>query len=125
MVRNSKAKLIAKLQQKAKALGRTPRVADMMEDTSLPSYATFQNRFGSWNKALEQAGLYVNKEHRSRAEGILLLQQKAEELGHPPKSTEVDNDIDMPPSSSYIKIYGRWDNALKAAGLEPIKKVAR
>ena len=122
---HSKAELIAKLQQKARELGRTPRIADIMEDASLPSYGTFQNCFGTWNKALENAGLYLNKAHRSREEGVRLLQKKAAELGRSPKSTDVDIDMDMPPSSSYIKIYGRWNNALKAAGLEPIRKVAQ
>ena len=63
----SKPELIAILKQKAKKLGRSPKISDMRSDKLVPSYATYQKMFGSWNKALEAADLIPNVIHEKVA----------------------------------------------------------
>lgn len=41
--------------------GRTPTVPETVGDRALPPFATAQREFGSWNAALEAAGLPLNR----------------------------------------------------------------
>ncbi|MFQ6009652.1 MAG: homing endonuclease associated repeat-containing protein [Candidatus Aenigmatarchaeota archaeon] len=112
-------KLIELLQNKAKELGRTPSQRGMEEDGSLPSGRTYQDRFGSWNEALDAAGLGTNRDFYTDKELLSLLKNKAEELGRTPTVREVNTDKSMPGASTYSDRFGSWNKAVKAAGLEP------
>ena len=105
----SNEELILILQQKAKELGRTPHEYDMKK----PSYETYCNRFGSWADALKAAGLYPSRGY-SNEELILILQQKAEELGRTPRT----RDMKRPSASTFYDAFGSWNNALRSAGLK-------
>lgn len=52
--------LIQDLQNLADELNKTPTAQDLSEYSS-HSHSVYQNRFGSWNKALDEAGLEVNQ----------------------------------------------------------------
>ena len=60
----STEKLLAILIDKAKQLGRTPTSKDFRK--TKPNYGHYETRFGSWNKALETAGLPPNRASRAR-----------------------------------------------------------
>ena len=111
--------LIGLLKAKAESLGRTPTMKDVDSDKSMPSVATYIGRFGSWNKALEAAGLSSNKNSYSDEELITLLKAKAESLGRTPTQKDVDFDESMPSATTYRDRFGSWKNALRAAGLLP------
>lgn len=54
--RHSEDELITNLKQFAESLGRTPTSTEMEADGPHSS-TTYQNRFGSWNNAIQEAGL--------------------------------------------------------------------
>ncbi|MBO3794335.1 homing endonuclease associated repeat-containing protein [Bacillus subtilis] len=100
--------LIEVLQQKAKELGRIPKAREIKQ------WATIRNRFGSFHKGLEVAGLIPNKKQPYTEEGLIeILRQKANELGRAPKAKEVKQ------KAIIIKYFGSFNAGLKAAGLTP------
>jgi hypothetical protein len=119
---------IVLLQRDAKRRGRPPtrREWDKARFTQ-PSANTVGNLFGSWNAALEAAGLptreagYAGRLSRrrwTREEIILLLQQDADRLGRPPLYLEWDKPSKKRPSGSTVQSrFGSWNAALEAAGL--------
>ncbi|MFQ6009650.1 MAG: homing endonuclease associated repeat-containing protein [Candidatus Aenigmatarchaeota archaeon] len=117
----SKEELIEYLQKKAEELGRTPTTEDIKADKSMPNPSTYIKWFGSYNKALEAAGIELNRDFKheySEQELIELLQNKAKELGKTPSKREIDRDKSMPRSSTYMRKFGSWNNALEEACLE-------
>lgn len=55
-----KQELVEELHRLRDQLGRTPRSGDIRDQSSY-SVRVFQERFGSWNSALESAGLELNR----------------------------------------------------------------
>ncbi|UNL92004.1 hypothetical protein IE382_23005 (plasmid) [Bacillus subtilis] len=105
--------LIEALQQKAKELGRTPKGKEVSQ------YKSILKHFGSFNAGLEAAGLASNttrKRTYTESDLIEILQQKAKELGRPPKTREVKQ------SGSIIKHFGSFSKGLEAAGLVSNRK---
>lgn len=118
----TQAQLIGLLKERAEELGRAPVVKEMER----PSGRTYINRFGTWKKALEAAGLERKKivaekpeqtSHRGYTKECLAekIKQRAHELGRPPKNTEMTN----PSGRTYIRAFGTWNEALRAAGYQP------
>ena len=114
----SNEELMAMLRVKAEQLGRAPKIQDVSTDENMPCPRTYLYRFGSWSKALASAGLstdsccqYTNKEI------LEILKAKAEQLGRPPKTQDVDTDENMPCSKTYFLRFGSWDKVLKLAGI--------
>jgi hypothetical protein len=123
----SRERLISGLQKFAKELGRTPTKREMEEDGPWNS-TTYQKHFGSWNNALNKAGLSVNKEFDiSRERLISDLQEFAKELGKAPTKGKMKEGGPWD-SKTYQKYFGSWNNALDQAGLEinrlPISELA-
>ncbi|HEO2443460.1 TPA: hypothetical protein VAP34_001648 [Streptococcus agalactiae] len=105
--------LIEILQQKAKELGRRPKHKEVKQGQ------TIKNHFGSFNKGLEAAGLALNTARNriyTESDLINILQQKASELGRPPKQREVKQ------GSTIRNHFGSYKAGLKAAGLTPNKR---
>ncbi|MCT6515373.1 hypothetical protein N0B30_22350 (plasmid) [Bacillus subtilis] len=107
--------LIAIIQQKTRELGRPPRSTELKQTSTIIRY------FGSFNAGLKAAGSDLNKTKSRRKtytekKLIEILQQKAKELGRPPKQREVKQ------SGAIIKSFGSFNEGLKAAGLNPAKK---
>lgn len=100
--------LIDIILSKADELGRSPKFSEIKQAK------TIQNRFGSWNKALELSGLEIIKQKQNKHsddELIDILKDKAKELGRTPKISEVKQ-------GNIIKVrFGLWNNALKLAGI--------
>ena len=59
-IRRSEVELIYLLQEKASDLGKPPTSLEIEIDPAMPTVATYQKAFGSWNKALIAAGLRPN-----------------------------------------------------------------
>ena len=75
--RFKKDKLIELLKMKADELGRTPTYAEVSLDKRFPSAATYSVMFGTYNQAVEAAGLRPNEYHeRNKNQRALRLNHK-------------------------------------------------
>lgn len=111
--------LLDDLRATAARLGKSSLTKDDYNVHGRFSPATMQNRFGSWNLALDRAGLQVSKrmsiphnellaEMRrvaSRLDSQILTKEQFEELGEFSPET-------------IVRTFGSWTAGLKAAGLE-------
>lgn len=116
----SEADLLDHLQALAADLGRTPTSEDMYE---VGEYAplTYQYRFGSWNTAIEAAGLEPNTPADSKLSDEELtaeLQALAKELEKTPSRVEM-NAHGAYSATTYETHFGSWNDAVRAAGLPP------
>ena len=139
------SQLIDELQDLADELGESP-TARQMDDRGPRWHSVYQNRFGSWNEALEAAGLKVHYQttlpeaadagasatgpadtetgKTSRTgpidtEAILAsLREVADQLGQPPTGKQFDAKGICSTGTVY-KRFESWDAALEAAGLDP------
>lgn len=99
--------------------GRSPVQLDFECIPGYPSSMTYRNRFGSWNKALKLAGLYVNYYANLSDEELLdYLVQYCERNGRVPIVEDFNNDSRYPNFSTYQNRFGSWSNALKLVGLD-------
>lgn len=120
-----KPRLIIALQLKASALGHTPSKAECDQDDSMPSTYMYMRIFGSWNNAIQEAGLIAYKHVKpgtwTESRIITALQLKAQELGHKPRLYDIDQDESMPASETIKRVFGSWSEALNQAGFESNK----
>ncbi len=118
--------LLRVLRDLADELGRTPTYRELLNRRGLPSPSIYHKRFGSWNKALEAAGLEPKRRRRPPAytdEQLLqALRDLAAKLGRTPVYRELLNHRGLPSPSIYHKRFGSWNAALEAAGLEPKRR---
>jgi len=114
--------LLAELQRVADAVGEPPTVQEFRE-RGQHADSTLRNRFGSWNAALEAAGLDASGSRRDIPESTLLaeIQSVAEEVGQAPTVAQM-NTYGERWASTYQDRFGSWNAALKAAGFEPRTK---
>ncbi|WP_415383016.1 homing endonuclease associated repeat-containing protein [Halosimplex sp. TS25] len=109
--------LLAELRKLANELDRTPTMADM-DETARYSHGPYQTRFGSWNEAIEKAGLTPNKKHDISDEDLIAeMQRLTGELGRAPKRSEM-NDRGKYSGAVYTRRFGTWSEGVEAAGLE-------
>lgn len=102
----SKEDLITIIQNKAKELGRNPKTTEINE------YSTILRKFGSYDKALEEAGLCPEHIYnRSNKELLGIIVDKYIELGRSPYAKEIKE------SKTIIRRFGTWNKALNEAGL--------
>jgi hypothetical protein len=60
------AELHQKMRREANRLGKSPSKKHFNDDPKLPKSDTYVERFGSWRKAQEEAGIKPNKPGRPR-----------------------------------------------------------
>lgn len=120
----SDAELLDMLRSLAADLDRPVRIRDVDNVEDLPDHTTFERRFGSWNKAKEQAGLdTIGKGKGSRRptypddELLDLLRQRATEVTGTLTKDAMDAAEGYPSSSTYLRRFGSWKHAKKEAGL--------
>jgi hypothetical protein len=119
--------LLALLQLAAKRLGRQPTQRDLVRLGGMPSATTFRRRFGSYPAALRRAGLaptrggsYKPRRPRRPGELLALLRALADRLGRTPTCADVLRTEGMPPPSTFVRRFGSWRRALRAALANPI-----
>ena len=105
--------LIIQLKKLAFDLGRTPITTDVDMAADYADSSTFATVFGSWNAALEKAGLTPVR-ISSYSKDILLGKLRRFILlnGRKPTVREIDEDESMPSSSSYRKHFGSLSKAV-------------
>lgn len=109
--KTSNQEIIIEIQNKAKELGRTPKISEV----DIGKIAI--NKFGSWNKALQAAGLEVNQKSYTRSEIIQLFQEYAKENNRTPRQCDLSINDNV-----CRRIFGSWSEAVRAAGLTPNTK---
>lgn len=105
--------------------GRPPTEEDFENNPKYPGSKTYQRRFGSWNKALDLAGLLdkrkiIREKEYTDEELLERLKIFEREVGRPPKVEDFKNDPKYPSLSTYIRRFGSWNSALQVAGLHTI-----
>ena len=108
--------LLGMLKRFADELGRTPTAKEVKSNPSMPDSTVYSRRFGSWNKALQVAGLQVNSHTAADEELLEMLREFASELGRTPTIDEVIVNPSMPHYSLYKKRFGSWNNAIRMVG---------
>lgn len=121
--------LLSELQRFVKEFNRIPIQKDFENLKGYPSRKSFSNHFGSFNNALRLAGLepismslkemkdfYDSNETRN--DMLEYLKQLTYESGKTPLSKDLDNSQVKYNRSSYERVFGSWNNALKEAGLK-------
>jgi hypothetical protein len=77
--------------------------------------ATISRRFGSWNTALEKAGLAVKKHQKlTEADLVRNLKKVWDSLGRQPRNTEMSKPLSDYTASVYSRRWGSWIKALEA-----------
>jgi len=112
------ADLLDILRNLAAELGRPPTAQELRARRDLPALITYLNHFGSWNAALETAGLEPNRWRPSYTDEQLLdaLRDLADKLGRAPTCRELLDRRDLPSTHTYIRRFGSWRNALACLG---------
>ncbi|EJN58004.1 homing endonuclease associated repeat-containing protein [Halogranum rubrum] len=124
MTKLDKATLIADLQAFAAKLSETPTRTQMNDDgphSSTPYYT----QWGSWNAALEAAGLGTNHENEiSKDRLVAELQRLDTELDHLPRFEDMDEHGAFS-GHTYLRTFGSWGDAKEAAGLDSRRRTSR
>lgn len=106
----TKEELINVIKKKVKELGRIPKASEIKEITPI------LKQFKTWNNALKQAELKVNKRRYTEQDLLKIIKSKANELGRTPKFSEIKE------IKPVLKTFGTWNNALKNAELKINRK---
>ena len=112
--------LIAELQRLADELCHTPSQNEMAAHGA-HAHATYQDRFGSWNEAINAAGLEPNPGgRRGLSDEDLLdeLRRLADELDRTPTCRNMKRQGRYDPST-YRYRFGSWNAAIEEIGLGP------
>lgn len=119
--------------------GRSPSSTDPPQHWgALPSMQMAQKIFGGWAKLLEAAELppTTTAPHRhgggrppatvfTRDRIVEILQAEAERLGRPPGANEWRDAGEGRPTERLVrKVFGSWNAAIEAAGLQPRRRGA-
>ena len=105
--------LIQELQHFSSYLDKNPTQREVKQDELMPATSTYEKRFGSWNKALEAAGLNNNlKQHRkyTKIELVTLFKNLCTELKKVPTVRELNLDKSTPSASTYARYFGSYNS---------------
>lgn len=96
-------------------IGTTPSQEDYLRHGT-HSVMTPIEKFGSWNAALETAGLTINEEkHISETSLLEDIHRIVDEFGSVPSFREMHSQSVYSPGT-YMEHFGSWNNAIEAAG---------
>jgi Homing endonuclease associated repeat len=123
-------RITAALQEAAEWKGHPPRKLDWhgeLEDgePARPSATTVLKRFGTWNQALDAAGLRPSQRPGwTRPRVIVEIREWAKRNGRPPRPVDWHrppgaHERERPTDGPVSAIFGNWAKAVEAAGFEP------
>ena len=92
---------------------------ELMSEEGLYSPDTCEDRFDSWNNALRESGVGINKVHEIDKEDYLEeIKRVKEELDEVPTGHQM-NEYGKHPAKSYNDKFGTYNKAVEKAGFEP------
>jgi len=111
----SDLELLSELERLDEKFGRPPKKTELAEHSKY-SAKTYQERFGSWNNALEEAML----DTRTLSEQDLLqeIRRLDDEFDRTPRQKDM-SEHGKYGQVTYYRRFESWPNALEKAGLEP------
>jgi hypothetical protein len=115
-----RVQMISEIKRVAKKIKSTPSEKAFLKHTILnKSVSAYRRMFGSWNQAIEAAGLEIKQVRIFNDKKFLIAQMKGlyKKLGHPPTAMDIYFDPDAPSRRAYVREFGSFDRALKAAGI--------
>jgi len=111
-------KLLAELEAVTSELGEPP-TREQMDDQGEYASQTYVRRFGSWNAALREADLEVNKRQDIASEDLLEdLRRLHESLEKIPSKHDVAEHGQFSPKP-YLRRFDSWNEAVNQAGMVP------
>jgi hypothetical protein len=115
----TKKELIEELERIHEISSGSPTKKEMNEVGEY-SAQTYHRRFGSWNDALEEAGLSENRGQYTKKELLDELRRLDDELDHPATQSDMSDQGEYYPEY-YKREFGSWNEAKAAAGIEAIE----
>ena len=113
--------LLDALRKLSDELDRTPSYNDMEERGEFAP-STYENRFGSWNTALKEAGIELNNQWGMPDEELLEeLRRLANVLDRTPTQPDM-TEYGRYSIRTYALRFGNWNGAIEAAGLDPTRR---
>jgi hypothetical protein len=97
--------------------GEVPMKRDFDHHPDYPGSNVYHTRFGSWNNAIEMAGLNIRGKYTDN-ELFDILRQFYKENGKVPMQSDFTNNSKCPSYALYRKRFGSWNWALLLAGLD-------
>jgi len=114
----TKKELIDLLRKRYRKTGKSPICNELCTLKDIPYHGIFVSSFGSWNNALTEAGLPINRKNKySKKELIEFLQRLYRKTKKSPSSKILKAVKNSPNFLVFRKYFGSWNNALKAAGI--------
>lgn len=111
--------ILDEIRRLADESGTAPTAAEM-DDRGDFSVKLAQNRFGSWNEALRQAGFQPSHRYSISDEALINdIQRLYNELGRAPTIEEVE-ELGSFSVRPYLRRFDTWQSAVHAAGYEPV-----
>jgi len=111
----SDAKLLDDLKLVAKQIQKSGVTREEYNERGQFSSASFRNRFGSWNKALDKAGLQRAVSFDTTEEGLFTnLAEIWMKLGRQPKMADLTSQTSKFSDDAYVRRFGTWRKALEA-----------
>lgn len=85
-----------------------------------PSETTIRKRFGSWNEALTEAGIPINREVKKwyKKEDIIMFLKELSNDGTIMSANEYQKNYSSPSIETIISLFGSWNEALIAAEID-------
>lgn len=112
--------LLSEIERLADEIGRTPTSEEMREDGKF-SRIIYEERFGSWNEALERTDLDLNLCRWEDERVLTTLEELAEDLGHPPRGEDINEHTPFTESLVWAR-FGSLRNALQKIDMDIYKK---
>ncbi|MFA7030583.1 MAG: hypothetical protein WC179_09930 [Candidatus Cloacimonadaceae bacterium] len=111
--------LISELHRFVKQYEKNPTLETFGADKSYPSSTVYARYFGTWNKALIEAGLEVNNFTEYTPELLISeLYRFIEENDRIPTFNDMCGNNGYPHATTYSSYFGSWTNAVKVAGID-------
>ena len=107
--------LLADLKKVAKEFGKETLMAREYSEKGRFGSRTIEKRFGTWNSALEKAGLQITlKLNIEKEELFKNIEEVWIQLGRQPLYKEIKQPLSKYSTSAYMRKFGTWQKALEA-----------
>lgn len=105
---------------------RIPRSRDCRSENDMPDDSIYFKRFGSFNNAIEMAGLPISKKHPNKNRTYTdeqlfdFIKKCSKKIGHIPTVSEyvVHREKGYPTLNTFLYRFGKFEKALEQSGIK-------